>query len=284
LTIVEPDALKMGVELSFVNSNVAIHAKADRRAVDQILLNLLSNAIKYNRPHGQVFIQCEVSGSQVVVSVRDEGMGMTPKQLANLFQRFNRLGAEASSKPGHGLGLVISKGLAQAMGGELTASSVEQQGTTLVLTLQSCEAATGGAQSPVDRSTWPAQVAGRALKVLYVEDDEVNALLMTEVLRFTPDVAVEVAVTGAAGLALAEVMAPDLIFVDMNLPDMSGLDVVRKVRRLRVCRNTRIIGLSADGEDRTRAAASNAGCDEYWLKPLDLRRIPQVLNTVRGRP
>lgn len=280
IEILAVDTQRMGVSIHWQAPIDVLPVWGDVRAVEQILLNLLSNAVKYNRPHGGVYVSARAEGDEVVVLVRDEGIGMTPAQLGQLFQRFNRLGAEHSTRTGTGLGLVISRHLARSMSGDIEATSVPRQGTTMQLRLPR-------APEAVDPQREEAVVTGFGSsglsplggggRLLYIEDETVNALLMTEAVRAASGWEIEVAETGTQGLSLAQRIHPDLIFVDMNLPDIQGTQLLLRLRSLPACRQTRIIALSADAEDSHVAAARNAGADDYWFKPLELSRLRRLL-------
>lgn len=248
---------------------------ADVRAVEQVLINLLSNAIKYNRPGGQVRVVLRHETGWVHLSVSDEGQGLTPEQQAHLFEPFNRLGAEQRRVEGTGLGLVIARALAHAMGGQLRLLSAPGLGSTFTLSLPAGrppEAVEPKVEAP---ALPPARPSPRSRNVLYIEDEPLNQLLMQEVFRSQPHWTLHVAGDGATGLAHLSAARPDLVLIDMNLPDMNGLELIRRVREAPATGDLHCIALSADAMQPQIEAALAAGYNAYWTKPV---HVPNVLN------
>jgi len=246
----------------------AVLLHSDPARVRQIVLNLVSNGIKYNRRGGCVRLGIEHRPGRVVIVVRDDGIGMSPSQLAQLFQPFNRLGREGGPTPGMGIGLVLVRQLARLLGGEVEVESAGGTGTTVRVVLP------GAAGSP------PAVGDGKALpdpdghelhgRVLYIEDNRVNAMLVEQMLARWPGVQVTVADDGASGLQEAERARPDVVLLDMQLPDMNGLAVLRRLRAHPGTRAVPVIALSASALPDEVAAARAAGADDYWTKPIQL--------------
>ncbi|MEP7100473.1 MAG: CHASE domain-containing protein, partial [Burkholderiales bacterium] len=195
----------------------------DATRVKQILINLLSNAVKYNTDDGRIHIGSRLIGTDTVeMVVTDTGLGMTPEQLTDLFQPFNRLGRERSAQQGTGIGLVISQRLAELMGGSLRARSVAGQGSAFILTLP-CSVDPDTVRSDLDAlAPMPAEYHRRL--VHYVEDNETNVEVMRGILAQRPQVEMQVSITGLDGLAAIRARRPDLILLDMHLPDISGME------------------------------------------------------------
>jgi signal transduction histidine kinase/CheY-like chemotaxis protein len=280
--MVETLAQRRGVRLELPAAGPPLCVRADARALKQVLVNLLSNGIKYNRPHGRLGIALRHHGERLEIAVSDEGQGLDAAQRGRLFEPFNRLGAEDTGIEGSGLGLVIAKSLAEAMGGELRVQSTQGAGSTfgLWLPLWAEPAGAHGAGSeparrePVAVPPAPAWTDGdREARILYIEDEPVNALLVVEALRGMPHWKVMTASDGEQGLELARTLRPDLLLIDINLPRMSGSEVVRALRRRPSTRDLPCIALSADALPEQIAAAREAGFDDYWTKPLDLRTL-----------
>jgi PAS domain S-box-containing protein len=252
--------------------------RADARALEQVLMNLLSNAIKYNRRGGAVRIELAADGARVRLAVVDEGPGLDDAQQRELFQPFNRLGAERTRIDGSGLGLVIARQLAQAMGGALEVASRPGAGSRFTLVLDAADMQPSDtAPAPIDSTPTPLPAALPQRHVLYIEDEPVNVLLMEEVFRSQPGWTLQVARDGAQGLALARHSRPDVLLIDMNLPDMSGIDIVRALRRDPATAALHCIALSADGMREQIDSARAAGFDDYWTKPIDVRRMVGAL-------
>jgi CheY-like chemotaxis protein/two-component sensor histidine kinase len=274
LNLVQPLADGSAVQLPTA-ALPACTVQADPRALEQVLMNLLSNAIKYNRPHGAVHISQHEENNQVVLAIRDQGLGLSSEQQAALFQPFNRLGAERTRIEGSGLGLVISRDLMRAMGGRLTVQSQLGQGAvfSLVLPLASDAAfrepvAAAAIERPVQ-----AGAPGKRC-VLYIEDEPINVMLMEEIFRRQPAWTLRVATDGQQGLQLARTHQPDLLLIDMNLPDMNGLELLRQLRADAATQQLRCVVLSADAQPEQVSTALAAGFSDYWTKPID---VPLVL-------
>ncbi len=292
-TMVSPLVTKAGVEV-FLGTGLP-EASSGRRAdvqavpacdlwvnadpvrLRQVLVNLLSNAVKYNRPGGSVALTWKRAGGNCEIQVTDTGQGIPEDQLACLFQPFNRLGAESSTVEGTGIGLVLSRQLAEMMGGTLTVTSTFGVGTraTLVLGIACAPAA------PCD----PARLcqsqarSAPALRVLYAEDDEVNAELVRQLVSMRQGVALRVATSGAMALECARADPPDLMLVDMNLGDMTGIELARALRRDRATRDIRLVALSADALPEQIDAAMAFGFESYLTKPINFDEVLAVLDS-----
>ena len=280
IEVLQPLALERSVRVEFIGSEHAVHAKADRRAMDQVFTNLLSNAIKYNRSGGRVSVVVEPLGaSKLQISFEDTGLGMSASQIDQLFQPFNRVGAEKTQIEGTGLGLVIARELTQSMGGTIEVTSTLHAGSCFTVTLPMAKAQRRGRDSTDSmpaQTDWIEAAGGTAL---YIEDDPVNAMLMREVFGRLGNWKLLEASTGAEGLRLAQTEQPQLLLTDMNLPDMSGLDIVRQIRLHPVTRLMHVIAVTADALPQQQEAAKQIGVDGYWTKPLDLALI---LKHLRG--
>jgi CheY-like chemotaxis protein/anti-sigma regulatory factor (Ser/Thr protein kinase) len=255
-------------------------ALADPTRLRQVLLNLLTNAIKYNRPHGQVVVESTVVGEHVELRVHDTGRGMQPEQLAHLFEPFNRLGADGFGIEGTGIGLTIARALVQGMDGSITATSEPGRGTVFEVTLPL--GAVGPGLQPGDHlmvaspaAAWPA--AQRAGQLLYIEDNAVNVLLVEELVRSLPGLSIASEATGANGVARAASLRPDLILVDMQLPDFDGFEVLRRLRAHPQTARTRCIALSANAMPEDIALGLAAGFDDYWTKPIKFKPFLDAL-------
>jgi signal transduction histidine kinase/ActR/RegA family two-component response regulator len=258
--------------------------QGDAAAMEQVLVNLLSNAIKYNRAGGRVTVtlqQTNDAAATPLLAIRDQGEGLRADQLAQLFQPFHRLGAERRRISGTGLGLVIARGLARAMGGDIDALSEPGRGSCFNLRMMAAAGTTGGrtpATDPLADTELTDGAGGRI--VLYIEDEPLNVLLMEEVFRTQPGWTLHVAHDGGSGVELAAQVRPDLTLIDMNLPDMNGLEVLRRLRAQPATAELLCVALSADALNEQIAAALAAGFDDYWTKPIDLNRLIEEVRRV----
>jgi len=281
LRVLQPLAARHEVELPPAPQQ-ACWVQAESRALEQVLMNLLSNAIKYNRRGGAVRLALSTDASRVQLAVIDEGEGLSAAQQAQLFQPFNRLGAERRRVEGTGLGLVIARELTLAMEGRLEVQSKPGHGSRFTVVLWPADGPTGDEQDP-DTTPMPlAAPAAPARQVLYIEDEPLNAILMQEVFRTRPEWTLHLAEDGTRGLQLARKLKPDLLLIDVNLPDMSGLQVVQKLKGDPRTARLDCVAFSADAMAEQIEAAMAAGFDDYWTKPIDVKRMLQRLSDRLG--
>jgi signal transduction histidine kinase len=248
----------------------------------QVLVNLLSNAIKYNKPGGSAQLKVQAGTASVRLMVSDQGIGMTPQQQAELFQPFNRLGAQHTSIEGTGLGLVITRHLLTQMGSSLIVDSRAGVGSTFAFELplhigigsppaltpsaaQSLQSAEPG-MAPLSKA------GGIHSRVLYVEDNPVNAVLMDAIIGLRPGVTLKIAPTGTSALQLLDSWVPDLLLLDMHLPDMLGSELLIEIRRRFPKLGTPAVAVSAAARSDDIAQALAGGFAAYWTKPLDIDR------------
>ena len=249
-----------------------MHVRADPDALEQVITNLLSNAIKYNRDQGRVRVRLR-SREDGELTVDDTGEGMSDSQLGRLFEPFNRLSASKTRVQGTGLGLVITRKLVEAMGGRLDVWSHVGKGSRFKVHLP-----LGRRVRQRDTQTLPLDLpsrwnSGTRYGVLYIEDDEVNVVLMEQLFATQPDWDLECAGSGVAGLTAALRSNPQLILLDMNLPDMSGTEVLRKLRGHPRTRGIPCVAVSADAMPGAVRRALSLGFDDYWTKPLELSSV-----------
>ncbi len=283
LSLVEREAGKRGIALR-VDPLPDEHVWADEVRARQVLLNLLSNAIKYNRPGGQVRLSAQREQAQLRLQVSDTGRGIDPVRLQTAFEPFNRLGAERLGIEGTGIGLAIAKALVEQMQGHIEANSRPGEGSVFSFTLPvgTADAPAAAAPSPVAAAASAARHGAaapaaqgdadspRPARVLYIEDNEINALLVREILAPHAWVSLRTAADGGSGLALARDWEPDLLLLDMQLPDMDGLAVLQALRADPATGRLRCIALSANAMPEDIAKAEAAGVIDYWTKPIDL--------------
>ncbi len=253
---------------------------ADPMRLRQVLTNLLSNAVKYNVEGGAVSITAQrlnlPEGDMVELAVADTGLGMTGEQLGALFQPYNRLGREGSGIEGTGIGLVISRRLAELMGGTLTASSEAGRGSVFTLRLPAADA--DEAPRPVYSDTSPAPYQQRL--VHYVEDNETNIEVMRGVLAQRVQIQLKTSQLGLDGLAAIRAQQPDLILLDMQLPDISGQELLRHLKQDDSVAHIPVVVVSADATTHAAAQALTAGAAHYVTKPLDVAQFLQIVDTL----
>jgi PAS domain S-box-containing protein len=257
-----------------------LHVRADRQRLNQILVNLVSNAVKYNRDGGSVHVSWKRRGDFTRILVRDTGPGIPEIKKMLLFQPFERLGAEQSSVEGTGLGLAVSKGLTEAMGGRIGLDSALDAGSTFWIELPTTAAPAIQEPDPVSRATEsPRHVRG---SVLYVEDNRSNVRLLERLLARRPDVTLVTVPTGDAALQAVRTSPPDLILLDLHLPDMTGDEVLRRIWADPDTRRIPVAVLSADATLRQQQRLLSAGAVAYLTKPLDVPALLRVIDERLG--
>jgi signal transduction histidine kinase/CheY-like chemotaxis protein len=283
--LVNPIAANAGVRLeSTVSAANALYVSADRQRTQQILLNLLSNAIKYNSTGGAVTISAEVVSGKMRVNVTDTGIGIAEDFFPRLFQPFERLGATQTAVEGTGLGLALSKGLAEAMGGTIGVKSVVGQGTTFWLELSNAESPS----RPVLSES--AQISERpiqndsSLTVLYIEDNLSNIRLMEDIVAVRSGIKLITAMQGRIGLELAREHRPEFIFLDLHLPDMPGHELLARLKSDPRTRTIPVVVISADATPGQVKRLLDAGVQEYLTKPIDMKHIFRVFDKHLSRP
>lgn len=283
IAMVEPLAAVRGVTLRLLPASPALYVQADGQRLKQVLINLLSNAIKYNRPGGQVDIRLrDIEAGGVCIAVADTGIGIAEADQVRLFEPFYRVLGESQLQVSHessGLGLAIARSLAQGMGGDVTVESRLGEGSTFSLTLRR-----GSPSEPRGSGVTPAVVpsenpgADRARgTVLYIEDNELNCLLLESYLAQHPSIVLHCCTTGVAGLARARQIRPSLILVDMGLPDMSGAEVMQTLLNDPVLHRVPCVAFSADSDEDAIEAAIRSGFREYWPKPMSRQAVLEAL-------
>jgi hypothetical protein len=261
---------------------------ADPTRLRQVLLNLLTNAVKYNRRGGSVHVEAAVSDRQVMLRVRDSGRGMTSQQLAHAFEPFNRLGIESKGIEGTGIGLAIVKANVERMGGSVHVQSSPERGSVFEVRLP-CPEADQFALATKPHPQAPAEQASHAMaharvgRLLYIEDNPVNALIVRELVAQRGNLTLEEADDGTSGIVRARSAQPDLILLDMQLPDIDGLEVLRRLRADPSTALIPCIALSANAMPEDIQIALGAGFADYWTKPLDFRVFLDALDTLFGK-
>jgi CheY-like chemotaxis protein len=278
LALVASQAHNAGVKLAPPTASRELWLHADRLRLRQVLANLLSNAIKYNRRGGLVHARADRLGNEVAIAVSDTGIGLSPDQLAHLWEPFNRLGAERTTVEGTGIGLALSQRMVQMMNGRIEVQSQAGRGSCFTVYLP-------GAEAPLstDRraAAAPADARRSAQRtVLYAEDNPINVELVQQVFRLRPQLRLVVAESGAQALQLARASPPDLLLLDIHLGDMSGLDVRAELARGGI--EPPAVALSADVQPSRIREALDAGFVDYLAKPLDVAALVRCVDRVLG--
>lgn len=279
--MVEPRAQKRGIRLTFPSADTVHHINADRTRVKQVLINLLSNAIKYNKADGSVVLDYALTAQgRIRISVTDSGIGLSPEQMAQLFQPFNRLGQETGSEEGNGIGLVVSKRLVELMGGVIGAESELGSGSSFWIELDRVEArspniATGECPVTEAEST---ETAAQPRTLLYVEDNPAHLMLVEELIARRPNLKLLCASDGLRGVEIARESRPDVILMDINLPGLSGLQALAKLRGDPRTAHIPVIALSAHAMPHDIKNGLDAGFFCYLTKPAKVQAVMAALD------
>jgi len=279
--MIEPQAQKSGICMSFPQFDSPSFVSADRTRVKQVLINLLSNAIKYNRAGGSVDVTCSVNNAKRVrISVQDTGEGLSPEKLAQLFQPFNRLGQEASAEEGTGIGLVVSKRLVELMGGDIGAVSTVGLGSVFWIELNLTAAPQLAANSDELLAPILARVPqGAALRtLLYVEDNRANMQLVEQLVARRPDMRLLSAGDGMRGITLARIHQPDVILMDINLPGISGTQALKILREDPATAHIPVLAISANAMPHDIQKGLEAGFFRYLTKPIRVNEFMEALD------
>jgi CheY-like chemotaxis protein len=287
LALVTPLARQRDISLNIQPpaSVEALVVKADQNRLRQVLLNVLSNAIKYNRAGGRVDVSFELGDDgRVRTAVADTGVGIPLHEMAKLFEPFERLGAERTEVDGTGLGLTLSKGLMEAMGGTIEVVSEPDSGTTFVLGLEPGEQyglPAGELDSPETLGSLPPK-AGDRWRILYVEDNLSNLTLVERILARHGNVEVLSAMQGRLGLELVSQHHFDLVILDLHLPDMPGTSVLSGLKAIDPA--LPVVVLTADATRTQAAETERLGAAAYLTKPLDIASFYSTITEALDGP
>lgn len=280
-SLIKPIAQESEVEISF-EPNINYIVNADHTSLKQALLNLLSNAVKYNLKPGTITVSYEVKhNKRLRINVLDTGKGLSSEQQQQLFQPFERLGAEFSQVKGTGIGLAITRELVKMMGGSVGAESVESKGSNFWIELMLSDEKAISQPATIQRKDSYSQ---QSIKIVYVEDDPINAHLLSGIIDKMTNHNLMIARTGTEGLKLILHQLPDLVLLDINLPDMDGYEVLEKMRVNPQTKNIPAIAITANAMMNDVDRGERAGFNDYMVKPVKayelLKSIEVILEDV----
>jgi len=280
-SMIEPQARKSGINVSFSHPESGLFVKAERTRVKQIIVNLLSNAIKYNRVGGKVEVSCQtLPEGRVRVSFQDTGEGLSPDKLTQLFQPFNRLGQEAGAEEGTGIGLVVSKQLVALMGGLIGVESTVGVGSVfwIELNITAANVLDHAVKAPTAATAVDTAHNAPLRTVLYVEDNPANLMLITQLLARRPEICMLSARDGLSGVKLAQATQPDVILMDINLPVINGVTALAILAADPTTAHIPVIAISANAMPRDIERGLNAGFFRYLTKPIKVNEFMETLD------
>ncbi len=280
--MIKRQAQKRGIQMTFPRFDIPCSVHADRTQLKQVLVNLLSNAIKYNSEQGTVKVTYTASApGRIRVSISDTGAGLSPEKLAQLFQPFNRLGQEASDEEGTGIGLVMAKQLIEQMGGVIGVESTVGAGSVFWFELMDASETQFGVGSgePEAFAKSFSRSGARVHDVLYVEDNPANLKLVEQIIARHPGLRLLSAVTGNLGIELARANLPEVILMDINLPDISGVEAMRVLSEDPVTAHIPVVAISVNSMPHDFKKGLQAGFFRYLTKPIIVDEFMGTLNT-----
>ncbi|KAA3663707.1 MAG: GAF domain-containing protein [Chloroflexi bacterium] len=286
LQFVKQSALKKKIS---INQNITQQVKiihADARRMKQILINLLSNAVKFTLEGGAIGLEVKAgkNNNAIHFTVWDTGIGISEEGKTHLFQPFVQLDSSLSRRfAGTGLGLVLVKRMAELQGGTISVESEIGKGSRFTVTLPWQPSSDDDLQKP---TTAPLQISDTNLGmikekplILLAEDDKFNSEIFSQFLKMR-GYEVRIAHTGKEALNYCEETVPDLILMDIQMPEMDGLEAIRQIRAKSLCEKTPIIALTALAMAGDRQMCLAAGANEYLSKPVPLQKLHQTIQTI----
>ena len=263
-----------GLELTVSLPEHRVDLDADPARMSQVFSNLLTNAAKYNKRGGQIWLSAEKEAEQLVVSVRDNGIGIRPEMLSTVFEMFTQVDETERSHGGLGLGLSLVRALVDLHGGTVEARSVGLgQGSEFIVRMP-----LGGA-SPVAKkatpTTTPTAKADRTRRILVVDDNRDAAKTLSTMLRIMGN-EVCTAHDGLEAIAVCERFRPDLVLLDLGMPKLDGYAAAQQIRQQPWGQHITLVALTGWGQDEDRRKSKEAGFDAHLVKPVaaaDLKRI-----------
>ncbi len=280
-TMIEPQAQKFGISMSFCQFAKPVFVLADRTRVKQILINLLSNAIKYNHARGTVIVECAMSSPERIrISVKDTGPGLPADKLTQLFQPFNRLGQEAGGEEGTGIGLVMTKRLVELMGGVIGVQSAIGVGSEFWVELLLAAERELALGTTGTAELQPAQLKNDAAlrTLLYVEDNPANLKLVAQLIARRPNMCLLSAADAVRGIELARDRQPAVILMDINLPGISGIEALKILRENPLTQHIPVIAISANAMPHDIHKGLEAGFFRYLTKPIKVVEFMVVVD------
>ena len=284
LALIKPMAAKREIDIDNQVNNPELAVAADHQRLKQVLVNVMSNAVKYNRHGGRISIGYVIGAdNEIDLTVSDTGPGLRPEEIERIWVPFERLDADAHGIEGTGIGLPLARSMTEAMNGILTATSTPGVGSTFSVRLPRAadlEPLAPAPRVPDSPSAFPGPVISRAVTVLSIEDNMANSQVLERMFQEWPGVTLKSADNGRDGVAWALANEPDLILLDLHLPDISGEQIFDQLRSEPTTTGIPIVVLSADATPGTIRRLIARGAAHYLTKPLDLRELKQVLQTV----
>ncbi len=281
---IKPQTLDKQISIQFKPSPTnRLFVLADKQRLQQILINLLGNAIKYNNEGGSVLVESEVlevaesTPGKVRISVTDTGIGIPAESIPKLFKPFERIGAEQSAEEGSGLGLTVVKKLTEAMNGTIEVESTPEKGSKFWIDLPQAESQLKSVEKLEDTGIYGQE--NKKGTILYIEDNQPNIELIEQILLYQrPNIRLITNTTGRETIQLANENSPDLIILDLNLPDIHGSEVMKNLKNDISTRLIPVVVVSADAMPNQLEKLKKLGAVDYLTKPINVQVFLTVVD------
>ncbi len=287
LNVTRPMAEKFKITLvDQISSFNQDYVLADKTRLKQVLLNLVSNGIKYNRKEGCVTLSLESRDtSEHNILVTDTGMGIPPESIEKIFDPFDRLGAENSRTEGTGIGMTISKKLVELMNGSICVQSNPGKGSQFTVSLPACNPTAVNIEnnSTIQRSSFSKSLTNK-FTILYIEDNKANMLLVQDILSDFQEIELLTAPQALIGLDLAYAHQPNLILLDINLPDLDGFETLKRLQNLEETHDIPVVAISANAMEKDINKALESGFKTYLTKPINISKFKTVIENYLAQP
>jgi signal transduction histidine kinase/ActR/RegA family two-component response regulator len=290
LEIIDPTAKKHKIQLAcnmdqFKNT----HVFADSVRLKQVILNLLSNGIKYNNPKGSVQVIQEISKDNHAVKLKfvDTGPGIPADKLKDIFEPFNRLEADKTAIEGTGIGLSICEKLMEMMGGNLKVESTVGVGSEFSIEMPIGQPVKNKAQ--VKPSTQNPELNNLkstnadSILALYIEDNPENLALVQRIVSEIPAIKLISAPRAKPGIELAKTHQPNIVLMDINMPEMDGFQALKQLQSLEETNEIPVIAVSANAMEKDIEKAKQAGFNDYITKPIEIQSFISVISKTLGK-
>ncbi len=279
LTMVQAQATKRGISIhADLDCSVDTCLRMDRERLKEVLVNILTNAIKYNADDGEVTVYCQrPTDDKLRIHVADTGPGLTHEQQLEMFEPFNRLGAEYSETQGTGIGLTIARRLMTQMDGDMGVQSAPGEGSIFWIECNICPPIVQSSGQPIQDPELTVVSSADTLKVLCIEDNLANMRLIEKILATRAEVDLSTVQTAEKGLEFARELIPDIILMDINLPGMDGYEALSRLRNYPQTRHIPVIAISAEASARDIERGQAAGFHAYITKPINVTELLECM-------
>lgn len=284
--LISPLAEAKNISIYYDEEQAAkVALSCDRIRLKQIIVNLMSNAVKYNHKGGEIRIDvARTDNNYWRIKISDKGIGMPKERQNELFSPFSRLVSDQDEIEGSGIGLVISRRLTEMMHGSMSFESEEGEGSSFWFDLPDAKTTVVEtfAQVTEPKTVLPNTSSQDTYTLLYMEDNPANLKLVERVINLQPGLRLVTATDPVVGIEVAEEVQPDLILLDIHMPGLTGLDVLKILKEKEAFSSTPFIAISANAMHSDIRQALDAGFDEYLTKPLNVDLFIRTINQYLG--